>query len=139
MRRERRESPFPEHDGDLADLQAISSALTDLSIEPPAGFRKRLAGRLPALAETSVRSRLLTLGSALPTVTAAIAVALIVIVVRTFFDAGVVSASEILTRSDDALKGIVHPGQLLYRRWAVQSTTTGREGATREGRLRTIK
>jgi hypothetical protein len=151
QRYEHRGSEYPPADREFHELRALAQSLAGIAIEPPVGFAENLARRLPALAaETTFRTKLSQLWtrarsgepvvrSLSPALTAAITVLALALVLRAVVDVPVVSASEILTRSDAALVGLVKPGQLLYRRWRVTSTTIDRDGAQQQGRTRTIR
>jgi hypothetical protein len=151
QRYEQRGSEFPLEDREFHELRGLAQSLADLTSEPPVGFARDLARRLPALAaETSprstvagawarIRSTMSALPSFSPVFSAAMTLLAIALVFRAVLDVPVVSASEILTRSDEALVRLIKPGQLLYRRWKVTSTTIEQDGSERRGGTRTIR
>ena len=144
-------SGFPPEDREFRELRALVRTLAGVSIEPPDGFGENLARRLPALAEErSLRSRATSLwmgvrsqmsGTPLfsPALGALMTLLAIVLVVRAVVDVPVLSASEILSRSDAALSHLVKPGQLLYRRWRITSQTIEASGGQRQGNVRTVR
>jgi len=67
---------------------------------------------------------------AVPSAAVAMLLALGLVIARSLVATPVVSAGEILSRSDAALSRLVRPGQVLYRRWKVSTVTTDGQGAT---------
>lgn len=150
QRHDHRVAELPPEDREFHELRALAQELADIAIEPPAGFADQLRRRLPALAaERPLGVRLrrawrqmqssVVLMPPLSPILTALVVLVAVLLVRTALVVPVVSAAEILTRSNEALAQLVKPGQLLYRRWRVTSTTTTPSGERRTARVRTIR
>jgi len=156
--RERDQDPEGlQGDQELRGLRDLIERLSTLRIDPPPSFEDALLARLPAMADARrtevagwrVRAaegwramwrrvdgaRRPTYAGVWRTAVAAAFVAAILIASRTV-DPPIASANEILSRSDAALATLVHPGQLLYRRWKVTSETTGANGVNTK---RTVK
>lgn len=91
--------------------------------------RDRNFGRAASNAYTQVRTALASIpGSVVRTAMLVLVIGSgIVVLSRAVIDVPVVSAQEVLSRSDAALTGLVGPGQVLYRQWKV--TSTGAPGA----------
>jgi hypothetical protein len=153
----------PGDDEELEEFRAVLQCLSEVGIEPPASFGDDLLSSLPAMAEresswlhatfwgrliawfTAGRDRLVGVLPArtglVPALSSAIlltVVAVTIVLLRSVVDPSVVSASEILSRSDAALGTLVRPGQLLYRRWKVTSTSTRAGGLTGPNTVRII-
>jgi hypothetical protein len=148
LRQRRRDEPGVEppssQDLEFQRLRDIVQMLGEFDVVPPDGFRDALLQRLqqaPAdelLAQPSQPPSLFRSVRAIPGAlvarmpgtplrTAALAAAVLIAVAvlsRSLFDASVVSAQSILTRSDEALIDLVRPGQYLYRQWRVTTTST---------------
>jgi hypothetical protein len=154
-RYQRTERPVSE-DREFRQLSELARSLSDVTVEPPEDFQRELVNsirrrgatqervpRFPFIrARTFLRavtsSRIPKLVPALPS--AAVVAFLVAFVARSVYDLPVASASEILTRSDAAIVKLVRPGQLLYRRWRVTSTTTSADGKeVRHGNTHTIR
>ena len=147
----RRPDDLEDANAELADLSLLAAELTNLDIVPPLNFQEELAAqlrrqgaaprqptgawpqRLYAHAVDRI-SFLVERWTMTPTrVRAAFACASVLLAVIVFNQAGqspVVSAADVLMRSNEALAATVHPGELLYRRWRVQFTSWERPGAT---------
>ena len=140
-------------DSELQELGDLARTLSDVTVDPPEGFREQLGRRLPRLAELEAeesaaetrrgRTRAwiaaaleragrmfqLAVPRSVPAISSALLAAVFaVVVLRSLVDAPVASASEILSRSDAAVARLVGHGQLLYRQWNVSSRTVGPDG-----------
>lgn len=114
--------PLSADDRELAQLRQLVHCLSDLDVVAPEGFQERLAARFgEAEAEPPARSQAATLRAVLVAATLFLAA---VVLVRSVVDVRVLSAQSVLSRSDAALTELVRPGQFLYRRWKVTSTST---------------
>lgn len=135
--------PPDDDDDELEAMSLLAAELTDLEITPPSHFRDELAERLkasdqqlpPHSAMAALGERLLRTingwGFMPAPIPAAVAGAVVLAVVA-FFATGqspVLSAAEVLARSDEALAAIVHPGEVLHRTWRVRLTTWERGDA----------
>jgi len=148
-RRNRARDPEGLHgDHELRGLRDLIERMSDIRIDPPESFKESLFAQLPRLAEHDegrsgrwiggsrpMLRRLAGLASgrmryahALPSAAVGIFLVALLLVSRTFVDTPIASANEILNRSDAALATLVHPGQLLYRRWKVTTQTTDADG-----------
>jgi len=128
--------PSPE-DHELEQLRDLVRRLTVARIAPPPGFQEALAARLrqsadpvevpasdPAAAVVPARSwwpsgEWIQLPRvAMTGVTMAV---VLLLFSQSLIDQPVLSAQSVLLRSDDALAALAGPGQILYRKWRVQS------------------
>jgi len=129
--------PSPE-DHELEQLRDLVRRLTVARIAPPPGFQEALAARLrqpadpvevpasePAAAVVPARSWWPT-GDwiQLPRVemTGVTMAVVLLLFSQSLIDQPVLSAQSVLLRSDDALAALAGPGQILYRKWRVQSS-----------------
>lgn len=120
-------------DRELDELRGLARLLSAARAEVPDEFRHTLAARLrqeqavapPSAAWRSVAAVARALMSprvprlALSAVTLAVVVLLLS---QSVIEPPVLSAQAVLASSDDALKAMVGPGQVLYRKWRVRST-----------------
>jgi len=131
--------PSPE-DHELEQLRDLVRRLSAAQIAPPAGFQEALAARLrqpelpTGVEETPVtapdvaapRQSWWTLPGwvQLPRValTGGTMAVVLLLFSQTLIDQPVLSAQSVLLRSDDALAALAGPGQILYRKWRVQSS-----------------
>lgn len=151
VRRRRNEGRRPDdlEDPELQELSSLASELTDLDVAPPLTFQNELAAELrrgaaadrptgawPRRVYANVVDRLslfVERWKMAPTrVRAAVACAgvlLAVAVLNQVSQSPVASAADVLMRSNEALAGTVHPGEVLYRKWRVQFTSWERPDA----------
>jgi hypothetical protein len=151
-------------DDELHDLRRLTRALSEIDLPPPVSFDIELGDRLAEHARASGslpdgdagRARrdlprgpavlaILTYGRWLPAprgLRAAVAslavVAALIMTLAQLARAPVVSAEEILSRSDAALAGLVRPGEVLYRRWHRESWSWDAAGGTAQRQNRVV-
>ena len=161
QRRDReRDEECLDNDGEFKELRALIEEIRDVRIDAPTAFQEELLTRLPKMdaverrvpksrwrsalgslfrsvqcAETALRRAAVAAAPSAVVVVFAVAV---LVVSRSIWDTPLASAAEVLSRSDAALAKLVHPGQLLYRRWKVTSTTVDPSGATTRRTVRMI-
>lgn len=137
----------PDEDDEVATLGALAAELTNLDVSAPPGFQDELAAQLrqtgtqatPAGHRRGLRAAIVdavaraaniwSFGPAPLGTAVALVVLLAVIVAVDFGRPPVVSAEEVLARSDEALAATVHPGEVLKRTWRVQVTSWARAGS----------
>ncbi len=136
-------------DDELRELGALSDELSRMAIVPPAGLSVRVAnqlrhrqGRRVHAVMDHVRRFGATLhrvyssrpaGRCLPRLaTAATAVLLLVLAGLDFASVRTVSASDVLTRAQAAVRNLAGPGELLFRRWRIVETITTQYGHERQ-------
>ena len=135
-------------DEELAGLRGVVDALAELEVAPPAGFQDALLQqisdaradesdarswrervgfmfgswrRLAGACWTIISPPGISLRTALATI---VAIAAGGLAFRAFVATPIVSAQEILSRSDAVLANLVRPGQVLYRRWHLVTVTS---------------
>jgi len=139
-----------DEDREFESLRELVQSLTEMELATPRALQQELGRRIPRIAESTAPVTVLDrlhrffaragrfgksigdaagVSPALTTVTLSVPLVFAAFVlIRSFVTVSVVSAKEIVSRSDAALAGLVHPGQLLHRRWKVASTVTGPDG-----------
>lgn len=143
--RRRNEGPRPaapdEDDPELEALSLLAGELTDLEVTPPPNFQEELLAQIRRQdkipAHEGWRGRLGAMRSCMalllddwslgptPTRTAVCAAALLAVVAFSYFgQSHVLSAADVLMRSNEALAATVQPGEVLYRRWRVEVTSS---------------
>lgn len=153
--------PLRSEDREFDSLRELVTHLNAIELTPPDGFERDLLRRLPRLASDPPQTprpwmdgvrgllRLAQVGqpwrvaphaTLLPLAIALLMAAVAVLALRFAAETPmVVSAREVVTRSDAALRRLVLPGQLLHRRWSVQQTIDGRAGADTRRLTHTIE
>jgi hypothetical protein len=136
-------------DDELRELGALSDELSRMAIVPPAGLSVRVANQLRGPRRRLIRGvmdhvqgigaslfGLLSARSARPRLprlaVAVAAVLLLVLAGLDFASIRTVSASDILTRAQAAVRNLAGPGELLFRRWRIVETITEPDGRERE-------
>ncbi len=136
-------------DNELRELGTLSDELSRLAMVPPAGLsvrvanqlRRPLRGRVHTVMDHAQRigASLFQLYSSrparrrLPRLAAAVtAVVLLVLAGLDFASIRTVSASDILTRAQTAVRNLARPGELLFRRWRIVETITDQRGHERK-------
>ena len=129
--------PSPE-DHELEQLRALVRRLSAARIAPPPGFQEALAARLrqpedpvavPAPDSTAEAApgkwwRPFADWIQVPRVamTGVTMAVVLLLFSQSLIDHQVLSAQSVLLRSDEALEALAGPGQILYRKWRVQSS-----------------
>jgi hypothetical protein len=153
--------PLRPEDREFDSLRDLVTHLNAIELTPPDGFERDLLRQLPRLAaehpqtprswtdglrgflrlaQGGQRWRLGQRATVLPLALALLMAAVAVLTFRFAAETPmVVSAREVVTRSDAALRRLVLPGQLLHRRWSVQQTIDGRAGAETRHLTHTIE
>lgn len=125
-----------EPDGELDDLSQLAADLSAIALTPPAGFRERLRRRLgdghrpddarPRLAGFML-VRALQAGLR-PAMVLGLAAG-VTLFVLSLAGSRMASAAAILTKSDEAIAGLVEPGRVLFRRWRIVDRIREQPGA----------
>lgn len=130
--------PLSPEDQEFEALRDLAAQLSTAQVAPPPGFQEALRERLRQGVESPVTP------SATPAparslrdwfhwpvmlpvpprvaLTAATILLATLFLTQSVIDQPVLSAQVVLRRSDDALEALVGPGQVLYRKWRVQSS-----------------
>ena len=149
-RRNEGRQPDDLEDADLRELSLLAAELSELDVAPPPHFQNELAAQLrqgqavhqpsgawPHRAYSHAVNRValfverwtMTPTRVRAAFAAAVAVLLAVVVFNPFGHSPIVSAADVLMRSNEVLAATVHPGEVLYRKWRVRFTVWEHAGA----------